>query len=233
LARRRNQVTGEGTSGRLGRAGAWVATVLAVAFAATLALGARAAGNAPAPRLLPVPLISQATPWTCGAASLMAALVYFGVFDEPESRLDSELGATPQDGVPPDRIADEARVFGLEADVRTEMTLADLAGELARGSVVIVALQAWPSEAGADPAAGWEDGHYVVVVGLDGSRVYAMDPSVRTGYAYLTRDAFMRRWHDYDVVDGRRLAWERLGIVLRGPSQRPLARYPAEPARIE
>ena len=25
----------------------------------------------------------------------------------------------------------------------------------------------------------WEDGHYVVVVGLTGERVYVMDPSVR------------------------------------------------------
>jgi predicted double-glycine peptidase len=205
--------------------------VLAVAFAATLALTSRAAGTGPEPRLLPVPLISQATPWTCGAASLMAALVYFGVFDEPESLLDTELGATPEDGVDPEHIAAEARRYGLEADVRTGMTLADLAGELARGSLVIVALQAWPSDPSSDPETGWEDGHYVVVVGLDARRVYAMDPSVRTGYAYLTRDAFVRRWHDYDVVDGRRQAYERLGVVLRGP--RAMPRYPAEPTPIE
>jgi predicted double-glycine peptidase len=205
--------------------------VLAVAFAGTLALTSRAAGTGGRPHLLPVPLISQATPWTCGAASLMAALVYFGVFDEPESRLDAELGATPEDGVAPERIAAEARRFGLAADVKTDLTLADLADELWRGSLVIVALQAWPSEPGADAERGWENGHYVVVVGLDAARVYAMDPSVRTGYAYLSRDAFMRRWHDYDVVDGRRHDYERLGIVLRGP--RAMPRYPAEPTPIE
>jgi predicted double-glycine peptidase len=161
----------------------------------------------------------------------MAALIYFGVFDDPESRLDTELGATPEDGVAPERLVAEARRYGLDAAVKTELSLSDLANELARGSLVIVALQAWPSDPNANPETGWEDGHYVVVVGLDAQRVYAMDPSVRTGYAYLTRDAFVRRWHDYDVVDGRRQAYERLGIVLRG--QRPLPRYPAEPTPIE
>ncbi|HVU52021.1 MAG TPA: C39 family peptidase [Polyangia bacterium] len=208
-----------------------MATMVSVAVAATLALASRAAGTDSGPRLLPVPLISQATPWTCGPASLMAALVYFGVFDEPESRLDDELGATPEDGVAPARIAAEARLYGLDAEVKTEMSLADLAEALGRGAVVIAALQAWPAEPGADLERGWENGHYVVVVGLDARRVYAMDPSVRTGYAYLTRDAFVRRWHDYDVVGGRRLSWQRLGIVLTGP--RPLPRYPAEPTPIE
>jgi predicted double-glycine peptidase len=184
-----------------------------------------------APSLLPVPIISQATPWTCGAASLMAALIYFGVFDEPESRLDVDLRATPEQGVTPRRIALEARAFGVQAYVRTGMTLDELAEELDRGSLVIVALQAWPSRPAADPATGWEDGHYIVVVGLDDERIYAMDPSVRTGYAYLTRDELLRRWHDYDVRDGRCEAYERLGIVLHG--RRALRSYPAQPTPIE
>ncbi len=193
--------------------------------------GPRAADVGHPPRLLPVPIISQATPWTCGAAALMAALVYFGVFDDAESRLDAELGATPEQGVPPQRIAAEARAFGLTAEVRTGMTLDDLGDELERGSIVIVAVQAWPSRPTTDPAKSWEDGHYIVIVGLDEGRVYAMDPSVRTGYAYLPRDELVPRWHDYDVRDGRREAYQRLGIVLRG--QHAMRSYPAEPTKIE
>jgi predicted double-glycine peptidase len=203
-------------------------TVLACLVA--LASGSVGAGEGPA-RLLPVPIISQATPWTCGAASLMAALVYFGAFDDPESRLDAELAATPEDGVDPERIAAEARRFGVAARVQTGMSWSDLANEVASGSIVIVALQAWAARPGIDPDTEWEDGHYVVVVGLDADRVYAMDPSVRTGYAYLPRDEFWRRWHDYDVRDGRREAYQRLGVVLRG---RPaLTRYPADLTKIE
>jgi ABC-type bacteriocin/lantibiotic exporter with double-glycine peptidase domain len=161
----------------------------------------------------------------------MAALLYFGVFDDPESRLDTELAATPDKGTDPWSLAAEARTFGLAAEVRTEMTLDQLAAELGRAAIVIVALQAWPSRPGTDPAMGWEDGHYVVLVGLDARNVYVMDPSVRTGYAYLDRGAFVRRWHDYDLRDGHREAYQRLGVVLRG--RRAMQSYPAAPTRIE
>lgn len=209
---------------------ALAAVVALAAIAAMAPPRSDGAGRAP-PRLLPVPIISQATPWTCGAASLMAALIYFGVFDEPESALDAALHATPEQGVHPRSIAAAAREHGLAAEIRTGLTLADLASELGRGAVVILDLQAWPARRAGPPEAGWEDGHYVVLVGLDDRRIYAMDPSVRTGYAYLERDAFLRRWHDYEVRDGRREVYERLGIVLRG--QPALLSYPAEPAQIE
>lgn len=211
---------------------------LGLGFAAAMALGAASLGLGaaaqPPRRLLPVPLISQATSWTCGPASLMAALVYFGVYDDAEARLTAELGATPEQGIDPASLAAVARKFGVEAEVRTGLTLDDLAAQLARGSVVILAVQAWaarPVDAATDWESDWEDGHYVVLVGLDDARVYAMDPSVRTGYAYLERDALLRRWHDYDVRAGRREAYQHLGIVLRG---RPaLGAYPAAPTRME
>jgi predicted double-glycine peptidase len=191
----------------------------------------RAADAADPPRLAPVPLISQAHPWSCGAAALMAVLVYYGVFDEPESRLDAELGATPEDGTAVTRIVDEARRFGLEAEARPGLAIEDLRRELARGALIIAAVQAWPTETVTDWRARWEDGHYVVVVGLSDDRVYVMDPSVRTGYAYLDRDEWLARWHDYDRDGQRRVVWDRLGIVIRGA--KPLQRYPGEPTPIQ
>ena len=206
--------------------------VLAVA---ALASGSAAAGRAirasKSPHLIPVPLISQSHPWTCGAAALMATLVYFGVFDDTESRLDAELGATPEDGTHVRSIIAVARRFGLQADARTELGLEDLDREVASGAVVIVALQAWATEQVTDWRANWEDGHYVVIVGLSDDRVYVMDPSVRTGYAYLTRNQFLARWHDYDREGEQRIVWDRLGIVIRGGAR--LGRYPAEPTLIE
>ena len=181
-------------------------------------------------RLLPVPLISQARPWSCGAAALMGALLYFGVFDDAESRLDTELGSTPEAGTRVTRIVAEARRYRLEADARTALTLDDLASEVARGAVVIVALQAWPTHAVSDWRTSWEDGHYVDVVGLDAERVYVMDPSVRTGYAYLPRDQFLARWHDYDLEDGQKIVYDRLGIALRGQAR--LSHYPEEPTPV-
>ena len=206
-----------------------VASVVAVVLGS--AAGGRALTAPHAPRLVPVPLISQASPWTCGPAALMAVLVYFGVFDDAESRLDAELAATPQDGTRVRDIVTVARRFGLVADARTVLELDDLKNELARGAVVIVALQAWAPGAVTDWRSHWEDGHYVVVVGVSDDRVYFMDPSVRTGYAYLPRAEFVDRWHDYDVEGGRKVVWNRLGIVIRGGAG--LGRYPAEPAPVQ
>ena len=208
---------------------------IAVAFALCATLFAehaiRASLPVAPPALLPVPLVSQARPWSCGAAALMAALLYFGVYDDPESTLDAALGVTPEEGTRVDSIVAEARRYGLQADAHVGLTLEDLERGLSRGDVVIVALQAWATSAVTDWRADWEDGHYVVVVGVSRDRVYVMDPSVRTGYGYLTRDQFVQRWHDYDLDRGKKITFERLGIVIRGA--RRLARYPAEPTLVQ
>ena len=208
----------------------WVAGLVVIV---TLSLGTagRALRTPDSPRPLPVPLISQARPWSCGAAALMAALVYFNVFDQAESVLDVDLRVNPEEGTRVPSIVSEARRFGLSAAARTELTLDDLGRELSRGAVVIAAIQAWPTERIADWRTDWEDGHYVVVVGLSSDRVYLMDPSVRTGYAYLDRKEFLSRWHDYDADGDRRIVWNRLGIVIRG--DKPIGRYPAAPTPIQ
>jgi predicted double-glycine peptidase len=215
--------------GRFPRVLLLVATVIALVTGT--AAGERAVTAPRALRLVPVPLISQASPWTCGPAALMSVLVYFGVFDDAESRLDAELGATPQDGTRVRNLVAVARRFGLSADARTTLELDDLKSELGRGAVVIVALQAWATGPVTDWRSHWEDGHYVVVVGVGDDRVYFMDPSVRTGYAYLPRTEFVDRWHDYDMEDGRKVVWNRLGIVIRGGAG--LGRYPADPTPVQ
>jgi predicted double-glycine peptidase len=230
------QVRGADRPGRLGRLGRfeWSTRIAAgIALCATLLAGHAIKASLPVapPPLLPIPLVSQARPWSCGAAALMAALLYFGVYDDPESILDAELGVTPEEGTRVESIVAEARRYGLQADARVGLTFDDLERGLSRGDVVIVAVQAWSTTAVTDWRTNWEDGHYVVLVGLSRDRVYVMDPSVRTGYGYLTRDQFLARWHDYDLEGGHRTIFDRLGIVLRGGAR--LAHYPAEPTPVE
>jgi predicted double-glycine peptidase len=214
--------------GRFHRAVIGIGAAAALVSATTGAWAIRASLS---PRLVPVPLISQSQPWSCGAAALMATMVYFGVFDDAESSLVAQLGTTPSDGTRVRNIVAVARGFGLAAEARTRMTLAELDHLLAGGAVVIAAVQAWPSRRVSSWRSDWEDGHYVVIVGVSGGRVYVMDPSVRTGYAYLPREEFLARWHDYDVEEDHVVVWDRLGIVIRGRSG--LARYPAEPAPVQ
>ena len=184
----------------------------------------------------PVPIISQATSHSCGAAALMAVLIYFGVFDGPESELHVRLGVTPQDGTHPDQIVAVAREQGLAADKRTNVTLEDVERALAGGAVVILAIQAWPAQ---EPSHGqavpwettWDDGHYVVAVGLDSNSLYVMDPSVRGSYGFIPRAELLRRWHDFELEGGRRVEYRRLGIVIRGEPR--FRRFPETPVRVE
>ena len=211
--------------------GAFIAVLSCVLLFLCMGVAVRPTQASRPPPLVPVPLISQGRPWSCGAASLMSVLVYYGVFDDAESQLDAELRPDPERGTAVTSIVAAARRFGLDAEARTGLNIDDLAHELTSGAVVIAAIQAWPAAPVRDWRTAWEDGHYVVVVGVSRERVYVMDPSVRTGYGYLPRDEFVARWHDYDVEGQRQVVWERMGIVIRGGH--PLERYPAEPVPVE
>jgi predicted double-glycine peptidase len=170
------------------------------------------------PKALKVPLVRQATTYSCGAAALLSVLFYWRVYDGNESSLYAELGTTPENGTPPESIARVATRFGLTSQVKTGMTLSDLRGALARGATVILDIQAWRDPGGGPPAwrDRWEDGHYVVLIGMDERRAYVMDPSTAGGYGWIPLAELEDRWHDYEDRGGRRVEWVRAGIVLQG-----------------
>ena len=179
----------------------------------------------------PVPIISQASSHSCGAAALMATLIYFGVFDGPESELHAPLAVTPEQGTHPDRIVAVARERGLTADKRTGLTLADVERALAQGAVVILAIQAWPEQSHRDAGAweaSWEDGHYVVAVGLDDRNVYVMDPSVRGSYGFIPRAELLRRWHDFEESPAGG-AWSTTAWASSSAARPPSAASPKRP----
>src|SRR6185295_19728749 len=89
---------------------------------------------------LAVPDVRQATPYTCSASALQAVLAYYGV-EASEDLLAKELGATPEDGAPPEAIVRVAIAHGLAATKRENMTVDDLAAEITQGRPVIVEIQ--------------------------------------------------------------------------------------------
>ena len=96
---------------------------------------------------------------------------------------------------------------GLNAEHHFNMTMNDLEIFVGRGVPVIVLIQAWRDEEDEDKEwiDLWDDGHYVVVIGVDAKYVYFEEPSILGGIGYIPKKEFMDRWHDYDTNADTRL----------------------------
>lgn len=147
-------------------------------------------------RELAVPDVRQSADYTCSAAALQAVLAYYGI-EAREDTLVKEIGATPEDGAPPEAIERAARARGLKAELREGLSIADLEAAVRAGRPVIVDIQAWPDRP-RTYADDWDDGHYVVVVGVEKDRLVFEDPSILGGRGVIARAAFADRWHDED-----------------------------------
>lgn len=182
---------------------------------------------------LPVPIIRQATYYSCGAASLLAILYYWKAYDDTESSLYESLHTTEENGTDPGNIVKVARQHGLDAYTKDHLRLSELRDALNRGATVILDLQAWrdSKEKRLPWKKIWESGHYVVLVAMDDHFIYTMDPSAGVGYAYLPLHEFLVRWHDYEERNGEKIRFHRLGIFIQG--KRPIKRFPTKLIRIE
>ncbi|MDD1729082.1 MAG: C39 family peptidase [Methanospirillum sp.] len=183
-----------------------------------------------------VPDVRQSTGFSCGASSLQAVLAYWGI-DTREGDLIELLKSTPDAGTPPGNIVVGASSFGLNAFISENMTIDDLKSYVQKKIPVIVDVQAWNGEYDENgdwvvhtPDSWeqvWEDGHYMVVIGVDGSNVYLEDPSLLGSRGVIPVTEFLSRWHDYEGVPGSdesRVITNHLGIIIKGSDP---ARYPA------
>jgi len=174
------------------------------------------------PRLLRVPDVRQATVYTCGPASLQSVLAYYGRGEPRECVLAKQLRTTRRWGTEPEDLKRVAERYGLRAEIRSNMTLAEL-DRLARQRVpVIVDYQAWPDGKGPAWRRDWADGHYSVLIGTDRRNVYLEDPVLLGRRGYIPRKEFRARWHD---LSRRGEPQIRLGIVLRSAT-------PPRPERV-
>lgn len=179
------------------------------------------------PDSLPVPIVSQSTPYSCGAAVLLSALYYWQVYNDGETSLFAEAGVDPAHGTEPQGIVRGARKHGLTASFKENVSWKELQDALARRETVILDIQAGPNDVAASTvpwSLRWEDGHYVVLVGLDESYAYFMDPTVGTGYTFIPRTELDERWHDYEDRTGTVWRNRRLAIFIRGKT--PLRDFP-------
>jgi uncharacterized protein len=180
-----------------------------------------------------VPDVRQSTGYTCGAAALQAVLAYWGI-EEREDRLAARLHSTPEAGTHPDDIVRGARELGLTAEIREGLDLADLARALADGRAVIVDLQAWRDREDRPWTETWDDGHYMVLLGLDSANLYFEDPSLLGARGVIPRAEFVDRWHDYEgesPLDASDRKYVHMAIFLKGVRSAPASPAAFEPVR--
>jgi predicted double-glycine peptidase len=173
-----------------------------------------------------LPHVEQPDSISCGAAAMMSVCNFYGVGPLRIKDFKSDLH-TNQAGTTYRNMASFARKLGLEVAVEHSettppMTLDRLQDYLTQGKPVICSIQAYatPTKVYDDPTSN-EDGHYVVAIGFDDKNVYFMDPSInwrndksapRRGF--LSKEEFVKRWHDNEGTDDEPEIRHRLGIAI-------------------
>src|SRR5262245_8643780 len=160
----------------------------------------------------------QITDYSCGASALRAVLSHWGK-DVDETQLMALLHTNSQVGTYPEDIAKGARSLGFDAEVIENLTLDQLDRLTADGSPVIALAQVWLSDRDADRPLEdiWDNGHYIVVLGVDQDYVYFQDPFIQMSKAFVPRKTFEDHWHQ--VMGGeleRNPKLIHVGIIVRG-----------------
>jgi ABC-type bacteriocin/lantibiotic exporter with double-glycine peptidase domain len=141
----------------------------------------------------------------CGPAVLHSILSYFhagGTYRETVKACKPH----PAYGTSPERLADVAQRYGLDATIEENLELNEVAEHLQAGRPVITATSLY-------------GGHYVAPVGMTSRTVFLRDPMIDAHLAYLPRWDFLHHWHDTDRHGKVR---RRLGIILRHRTRKSL-----------
>lgn len=130
----------------------------------------------------------------CGAASLKMVLSYYGI--EKTGKEISELcGVDSKLGTDAASMKRVAESFGFSVEIKNESTFDDIELWLAKTVPVIVD---WFTRGRSDyDDSAVPDGHYSLVIGLDGKYIYLQDPEIG-GVRKIERDDFLSVWFDFD-----------------------------------
>jgi predicted double-glycine peptidase len=157
---------------------------------------------------VPVPNVQQTTDFACGAAVTQSVCCYFGVGPDDQAEYMRKLKAEPDGGTSPDEIVKFCKSEGLTAKAIENMSIDDLVGYIGKGRPVICAMQAYGTKTDYKKCIS---GHYLVAIGYDKKNIYFEDPKSTGRRAFVSRDEFSDRWHDYDKYEQE---YYHLGIVV-------------------
>jgi predicted double-glycine peptidase len=155
----------------------------------------------------------QTFDYDCGAKALQMVMEYYGV-EMREDILIKEL-RTDANGTSVDRMISVAEKSGFKVSSATGVSLEQLKRFIDEEYPVIVLVQAWAERYMTleDWKTDYDDGHYAIVIGYNGSIIIFEDPSsIRR--TWLTEEEFLVRWHDLDPRTKRKL--DHFAMVLMG-----------------
>jgi len=175
---------------------------------------------------IPLPHIEQPDEVSCGAACMMSICSFYGVGPQTIEGFKKNLH-TDNNGTHYTRFRDYAHELGLDAAIEhwktnPPMTLQRLVQYVEQGKPVICSVQAYADHIKVYDDPDWNnDGHYVVAIGVDEKNIYFMDPSINWRHpaghprrSFLSKDEFVKRWHDNEGTDEKPDVIRRLGVVI-------------------
>ena len=166
--------------------------------------------------LLNVPDVVQPNNYSGGPTALQAVLAYYGT-DISVTELINMTNTT-ENGTTPDNIALAAQNSGFTAEVKENLTLQDLQNNINQGTPIIVLCQAGKDNTALNWTEDYENGQYLVVVGMDSQNVYFEDPTLLGSKGYIPLQEFLERWHDLYInpQTGNNTTVNHLGIIITG-----------------
>lgn len=132
-----------------------------------------------------LPRVRQQAPSSCGSASLLSVLKYFGKADPKatDKTAQAALGFTDSgNGADVAAIEAAAKLAGLKTTREYDSDMASLLSHVDAGHPAIVCIQAWPTNGSKSLT---KHGHYSVVIGSDEDNLYLMDPADASGNGYV------------------------------------------------
>ena len=172
---------------------------------------------------LPLSGFRQARPYTCGFATGLMVLRYFGV-DVPAMELYRRLG-TGQDGTRQNSILRELRAGGLRVNMRYDVDFSRICCEVDRNKLIVGYLH--------------DIEHWLVIYGYgrEPERIFIADPRPEERRCEHPWEAYSERLNSFGIIcslpgESHAIRQEPLGLAnVPAASQPSLDRPPPPPAR--
>ena len=150
-------------------------------------------------KLISFPRIKQRYEYDCGAKCVQGVLSYYGI-KVGEDRIIKLAGTKKDAGTSINGSLNALRRYGLKC-IHGKFTAEKLKGFVDRKIPVMILIQDRKPR-GVKWKDAWSEGHYVVVVGYDCSKIYFQDPylGMRKGLSFRE---LVERWHDKDEYFGK------------------------------